>query len=205
MNRLVRAFLLINFILIFCSCTGYKIIGKEVISQKEWQEVYYFSDKNVDYLFRIQLQAFGNTFGGILAIKKLGNQHHRVAVLTDFGNTFFDFEFIGTEIKVHYVMPDFNKKVIVKKLAHYFQLLVYERYPIKTVVKQGTNRVVVSKLEGKRIFLKYNSTQQLINLYEASTVRKKIKIEYFGRPHHLDSLSFQSLILPISFTAIRKE
>ena len=72
----------------------------------------YFSNTKMDYIYKTKFQILEHTFGGILIVKKIGEDYHRVVLTTEFGNKIFDFDFKENDFKVNYILDDLNKNFI---------------------------------------------------------------------------------------------
>lgn len=86
----------------------------------------YFSDTKTDYVYKAKINTGKNNFGGLLIVKKIKEEKHRVVFTTEFGNKIFDFEFYKESFKVNYITDKLNKKLIINALKKDFQLLVKE-------------------------------------------------------------------------------
>lgn len=205
MFKSIRLFFLISTsFFLLNSCSHYALQG--VVEKEDiLYSVSYFSGIDSEYLFNARIDAFKNEVGGICVIKNLGENQHRVALLSDFGNTLLDFEFIGEKVIVHYVIEDLNKKIIVNKLKKYFQLLLNSEYKVKKSIKDAEIIVYQSKLQGKRIFIRLNEDLELQSIRQASAFKNKTKIDFYGTESHIDSMHFKSFELPIEMKFIRFE
>jgi hypothetical protein len=167
-------------------------------SDKVSYAVPYFNTSQKEYLYSADINVFKNALSGILVVKKLENGSKRLALLSEFGNTLLDFEFIKDEVNVIYIMEDLNKRIIVKKLKKYFQLLVQSEYEIRKTYEAEGRKTYISKLQGKRIFLNLNTTEQLSHLKQASIFKNKVGIHFYGDKEYADSILFESFELPIT-------
>lgn len=135
----------------------------------------YFSDTEKDYLYKAKIAAFGNDFGGILVVKKIGNIHHRIVFTTEFGAKIFDFEFENTNFKVNYIVEALDKKLLVKTLKNDFELLIKEKLSVDKTYENTAYMVYQSKWN-KRLhfyfFSKENGT--LKQLIQASKIKEKV-------------------------------
>ncbi|HLV43249.1 MAG TPA: hypothetical protein VKY37_13290 [Brumimicrobium sp.] len=199
MLKLIRAFLVINaFVFSLSSCKHYVVKGKVIETGDEKFTVPYFNTSQKEYFYNADIKVFGNSIKGILVVKKLEGKRKRLALLSEFGNTLFDFEMVDDNVNVIYIMEDLNKKVIVKKLKKYFQLLVNSEFKVEKRYDLEEGEIQISKLQGKRIFLSLNEDVELINLRQASIFKSKVEISYFGDNEYADSIAFKSLELPIT-------
>lgn len=87
----------------------------------------YFSDSNTDYIYKAKINVYNHKFGGIIIIKQLGNQKHRVVFTTEFGNKLFDFLYEGEEFTKNFIVEELDKKLIVNTLRKDFKLLISEK------------------------------------------------------------------------------
>lgn len=199
MFKLIRVFLIISLIsFLSSSCKHYRVEGTVIESKKADFIIPYFNTPQKEYLYNAKLNVFGNDLSGILVVKQLESGQKRLALLSEFGNTLLDFEFVKDKVNVIYIMEDLNKKIIVKKLKKYFQLLVHSEYEIRKSYAVENGEILISKLQGKRIFLNLNDKAQLTYFKQASVFRNKVEIHFYGDVAYLDSIKFKSNELPIT-------
>lgn len=199
MLRLIQVFSIISiFIFLLSSCANQRISGENTAITKAVYTVPYFNIDQKEYLYNANIKAFDNSFKGILAVKILGEEHKRLALLSDFGNTLLDLEFDHGNVKVNYIMDDLNKRMIRNKFKKYLQLLVHSDYEIKKMFKSEEQTVIQSKFQGKRIFLYIDDNNRLTQLKQASLFKDKIDIYFYGESEVADSISFISHGLPIT-------
>lgn len=172
-SRISSAFILV---ILFTSCSLATING--LVEQKNSITTYknsYFSDVNTDYVYKTQIDIYGNYFGGIMIFKKLGKDHHRVVFTTEFGSKIFDFEFKGETFTKKYIIDDLDRKLIVNTLKNDFKTLLKEK---NTIIKSFTtsNMKVFQSSEGKRynFFFIENSTNQLEKIVHTSKRKEKV-------------------------------
>lgn len=197
MSKLIRISSIISLVFLFASCKHLKIDGSLIQSESDTYTVPFFNSENAEYLYASKINVYGNSINGLLVIKKIGEGHKRLALLTDFGNTLLDIEFIGEEIKVNYVVEDLNKKVIINQLKKNFQLLLHSDYQVNEVYKVESGKVLTSKFQKKHVFLYLDAEGNLTRLRQANSVKNKIEIKYFGEDINADSIVFSSFQLPL--------
>lgn len=206
MLKLIRVFSIISLLLfIASSCKHYKVGGEQMISIKDSYTVSYFNTTEREYLYNAKINVFGNDLSGILVVKKLSNDRKRLALLSEFGNTLLDFEFVEDEVNVKYIMDDLNKRIIISKLKKYFQLLVHSEFDIKKSFDLEKGKTHISKFQGKRIFLNVAENNHLNELRQASIFRNKVSIHYYGNEEYADSILFVSKELPIEMRFLKRE
>ncbi|RKN82405.1 hypothetical protein [Ulvibacterium marinum] len=86
----------------------------------------YFSNPKKDYVYKADINLYKKNFSGILILKKLGVQHHRVVFTTELGNTIFDFSFRDGDFRVNHILSEMNKKMVINLLKKDFRTLVTE-------------------------------------------------------------------------------
>lgn len=197
MLKLIQVFSIISLAFLLVSCKHLKVDGKLIKTNEEKFIVPYFNVQNKDYLFSTRIKVYGNEMSGLLAVKKLGNQHKRLALLTDFGNTLIDMEFQGEQVKVNYVVEDLNRKVIINQFKRNFQLLLQSEYIVKDVYEVDEGKVFTSKFQGKKIHLHVNQNENLTKLVQANVFKNKNEINYFKSLEGSDSIYFTSHQFPI--------
>jgi len=137
----------------------------------------YFSDTTKDYVYKAKIDAFDKNFGGILAIKKLGNMHHRLIFTTEMGNTIFDFTFKEEEFKVNKILKDLDRKILINILKRDFYALILENSKIdKIFQKESKTLKKVSILDKKHFYLSENG--QLSKISRTSNGKEKVVFSF---------------------------
>ncbi|MGJ8744080.1 hypothetical protein [Polaribacter sp.] len=180
-----------------CSLPTTKGLQQATISLPEFYNPY-FSDTSIDYIYKAKIKAFDTNFGGILIIKKLENNNHRVVFTTDFGNKIFDFEIGQNSFKTNYLMAQLNKKIVVNTLRQDFETLTKEKNRIANSLKNDNFLVYKSKIKKRYNYYFLNTeTNRLQKIIHTSktkektifsfleiqnNIAKKIKIEHKNLP-----------------------
>ncbi len=139
----------------------------------------YFSDTNIDYIYKAKITAGKNNFGGILIIKKIKKNHHRVVFTTEFGNKIFDFEFVKQKFKVNYIVDKLNRKIIVKALRKDFHLLVNEYNPSIEKFIKPKQLIYKTRLNKKDNYYHLKKdNKQLSKIIRASKRKEKMTIHF---------------------------
>jgi hypothetical protein len=112
----------------------------------------YFSDEEVDYVYKAKIDAFGNSFGGIFIVKKLGEQHHRIAFTTEMGNKVFDFTFERGKFKVNKILNKLDKKILINILKNDFRILIQEEFSIENSFRQKNQNIYETKIDAKKYY-----------------------------------------------------
>jgi len=177
-------FLLISifFILLLTSCSLSTTKGLlEHAPNKEYIINNYFSNLEKDYIYKTKLQILKYHFGGILIIKKIGKDHHRVVFTTEFGNKLFDLELIDNNFEVNFILDKLNKKFILKMLQHDFQTLLHQNNTINNQFSGKEEDIFQSnrdKYQNYYVFLKRSN--DLNKIISASKNKEKLTITFSG-------------------------
>lgn len=194
--------ILLPFVLF--SCRHYGAQGELVSKDGKTVVVPYFDELGFEYHYSAKVVAYDKTLNGILVVKKISESHKRVVLLSDFGNTLFDFEFSNGKSKVIYVMDNLNKKLLVNKLLLYFDFLTKSNYLSSAEYRREGEAIFQSKLKGKRVNI---SVPKFSPMRLALMSRRRIKAEivFFAQDKFADSISFESKELPVHMFFKKRE
>lgn len=148
-------FLLSSLLLILCvSCTSYP--KKQNLKPIETSDVSilnpYFSNTSKDYIYKANIKAFDNNFGGVFVVKKLGPDQHRFVFTTELGNKIFDFTFREEDFKVNHILKELDKKLLINILKNDFKVLVSESPVVEKAFLMKTDTVYQTDILGKNHF-----------------------------------------------------
>src|SRR5690606_23082055 len=130
------------FIVAFASCSLKTTEGLRQVRFNDYAtENLYFSNFEIDYVYKAKIDIYGKNFGGILIIKKIGVENHRVVFTTEFGSKLFDFQFEGDTFTKNFIVEDLDKKFIVSILRDDFKLLVNEQQPVLAVYESENQKI----------------------------------------------------------------
>jgi hypothetical protein len=83
-------------------------------------------------LYRTSVDVTGKHIGGLLLIKTMPDSSTRVVFSNEMGFSFFDFGFSSdTGFKVYQIIPQMDKKAVVKTLRKDFELVLFRNMPEK--------------------------------------------------------------------------
>ena len=137
----------------------------------------YFSDRTQDYIYKASIDAFSNHFGGILVIKKIDDQEHRVVFTTEMGNTIFDFSFKGDDFKVNRIIKQLDKQLLINILKKDFGVLIKENlYPEKTY-KSENEEIKKVQLDKKSYFYTFKNSR-LESISRVGNQKEKVVFEF---------------------------
>ncbi len=175
----MRRFLLLSFLysslfLLLISCKTYQLKDVKPISNFEKTvENLYFSSKE-DYVYKCQMDIYKNHVSGILIIKKISDDTHRVVMTSDFGNKMIDFEISENNFKLNYVLADLDKKMVINFLKNDFQEFLRQKYLVNESFENENSRIYLSKTKKKSYYLFFNKENSLLKqiIYTKSNKEK---------------------------------
>lgn len=167
-------YLLSSFCLLFIACGSYpkkQNFQVEEVSNSNIRNSY-FSDATKDYVYKANIEVYGNNLSGIFVVKKISEANHRIVFTTEMGNKIFDFSFVDDTFKVNFIIEDMDKAILINVLRRDFKVLVQEKLPIiKSFTLQDT-LVYETKLWNKKHF--YFKTQQLDKIVRVGNGKEKV-------------------------------
>jgi len=147
--------------------------------KKEYVINDFFSNSERDYVYKARLQILKHHFGGILIIKKMGEEHYRVVFTTEFGNKLFDLEFIADDFRVNYMMDELNKKFILNMLQHDFQTLLTQNNRVDHQFSNEIEYIFQSNREEYQNYYVFSKqTNELTKIVSASKNKEKLIISF---------------------------
>lgn len=143
---MIRALIISICVLLMASCKSVKLdhVYKDAfISKQTTIENSYFAKIGEEHIFRANVSVFKNELSGLLVVKRIDENQHRVVMTSDFGNTLFDFSIYPDRYVANYVMSDINKKFILNILAKDFQLFTAVKLPVNMISLREDDTVFI--------------------------------------------------------------
>ena len=193
-------YLIISLTLLLSSCSISVIKGlkKDVLEETHFNN-HYFSNLATDYVYKAKIKIFSDSFGGILIIKKIKENNHRILFTTAFGNKIFDFEFVDETFKILYIIDQLNKKPIISTLKSDFENLIREHNTLYNVYTDQTIYVYQSKLRKGYNYYITNETGILLEIIHSKKTKKKTIISFSEIKNNIaKTISIQHNNLPLS-------
>lgn len=189
MQKLRIPFLITSFFLLIllnsCAVKTVKDFNKTEVSSPTFKSTF-FSDKKTDYVYKSSISVYGRDFGGIFIVKKTNDTTHRIVFTTEFGNKLFDFEIIGNEFKVNFILEELDRKIIVNMLKRDFMLLLKSEFQIDEQFENADFTVYESKENNRFNFLFVSKKSlRLEKLVHSTKSKEKISIEYLSENNTL--------------------
>lgn len=168
------------FLLLIVSCKSYKIQGVEKIeSDVKSIQNSYFSNPEIDYVYKAHIEVYGNDLSGIFVVKKINEATHRVVLTTDFGNKLLDFELSESDFKVNSIVADLDKKIVINTLKKDFRLLLKNNFSVDEVFENRKETVYKSR-EGSQsnYVIKSKENNSITELKNTSKTREKVVFKF---------------------------
>jgi len=203
-NLSIKALLLLAIVCTLQACKQYAFPGEITEKGAIPLSVPYFDSLKYEYHYSANIVAYNNKINGVLVVKKIADQHKRVVLLSDFGNTLFDFEYKNGKTKAIYVMDNLNKKIIVNKLGLYFALITQSQYTATAKYENAGNAYYLANLKKKKVAIhrEGNKTKEL-TLF--SNWKTKAEVAFHGDEYYADSIFFTSKELPMEMVFRKRE
>ncbi len=150
--------------------TNYSLQKKSILEVKN----NYFSDVRKDYIYKAKIDIYGNYIGGILIIKPLAKNHHRIVFTTEFGAKMFDIELKNNELIKNKVVKKLDRKFIINTLKKDFEVLLQAKATVLNTYRFDKNTIYQTK-KGKRFnFCFYNAQNELFKITNTTKYKEKV-------------------------------
>ena len=137
----------------------------------------YFSDSTKDYVYKANIEAFGNSFGGLFIVKKLAQNHHRIAFTTELGNKIFDFSFREDNFTVNHIIKELDKKILINILKNDFRILVKENIVVDKLFSSKENVLYQTHVDGKLYFFS-KEQDQLQKIIQVKNGKRTVEFQF---------------------------
>jgi phosphoribosylformylglycinamidine (FGAM) synthase PurS component len=137
-----------SFLLLFMSSCSTTNVVKEYSAASvdaTTFEVPYFTNPEMDYVYKANISVYGNELSVIFIAKKINDTTHRVVFTTEFGNKLLDFEISEKDFKVNSIVEELDRKLLINTLISDFRLLLRSHYSIKNQYENGVNKVLLAE------------------------------------------------------------
>lgn len=182
----MKKLLLISFsFLVLSSCKSY--YGPNTQKEEYTKGTFtvantYFATVGEEHIFRAHIQVFKKEVSGLLVVKRMDEQLHRVVLTSDFGNTLFDFSIYKDQpYVINYVMPDLDKKIILNFLAQDFSYLVEDTYVLDAQARKDKETIYSGTYKKKKTFVVVNQQERVTEVIAAKARKPKIVFHYAAK------------------------
>lgn len=178
MQKLTIRYLIISAV--FClllSCKSYKISDAvEVVTNEKVIQNHYFSNKALDYVYKVHIDIYGKQLGGVFIAKRINDTVHRMVITTDFGNKLLDFEISENSFKKNFIIHNLDKKIIVNTLISDFRTLFQVNNSVLRSFKKKSEIIYQSK---NKHYYYFDETSKSLSKVIVSNNRKEKVIFLF--------------------------
>jgi phosphoribosylformylglycinamidine (FGAM) synthase PurS component len=168
-------------LLFFASCATNTVVKDCTVVTLDTPtfEVPYFSNPEIDYVYKANITAYGNELSGIFIAKKINDTTHRMVFTTEFGNKLLDFEITEDDFKVNSIVAELDRKILINTLVKDFRLLLRSHYEVKGQFDSKESKVYLSE-DGKRLNYLFvsKSDNTLSKIVHATKRKEKINLFY---------------------------
>lgn len=168
-------------VLVLTSCSTNKVLHDytNVPLENTSLEIPYFTNPEIDYVYKANITVYGKELTGIFIAKKISDNTHRVVFTTEFGNKLMDFEISETDFKVNFVQEELDRKIIINTLVNDFRLLLRSHYDISEQFLNNENNVYKALDNEKMNYLFFSKlTNKLSKIVHASKRKEIINLFY---------------------------
>lgn len=180
------------FVTASCGLKTTKALQSTAITNTEILNLY-FSDSSVDYVYKAKIAVYGRNFGGIVIIKKVGVNTHRVVFTTEFGSKIFDFLFEGDQFTKNFILEDLDKKILVNTLRKDFKLLLTEKVKVEAQFASEEHIIFKSDVGNRFNFYYFTSSERHLQKI-VNTSKTKEKVVVLLKPLTAENTSEEKMI-----------
>ncbi|MDM1497611.1 hypothetical protein [Myroides odoratimimus] len=198
---MIRVLLISLCSLLAVSCKSIKLDGiytDSFITQESVIENNYFATLGEEHFFRANMTVFKHELSGLLVVKRMDENQHRVVMTSDFGNTLFDFSIYSDKYAVNYVMSDINKKLILNILAKDFQLFTAVQLPVKKLSLREDDTVFLGRYNKLETVVFWdNALGRVSRLVYGTPKKAKVSYNYVQSENDKPILSIEHYNFPM--------
>ncbi|MBN2275256.1 MAG: hypothetical protein JXR41_12275 [Bacteroidales bacterium] len=175
----------------------------------------WFQGEDNPVLYKANVDFYRNHFSGLMVIKPVSDESHRVLFITELGIKIFDLElFRNGDYNLHYCLDALNKKSVVRTLKNDLALMIYHRPDkdknMKAYVNPLNDRIIFRQRTGlgARYYFKRADRTNADTIIQTSCTGKKVNLQFYGMTDNLiDSvmISHYKLKLDIHITALHEK
>jgi hypothetical protein len=156
-------------------------------------------------LYSTSVDVIGKHISGLLLIKTLPDSSIRMVFSNEMGFSFFDFGFFpGNGFKVYQIIPQMNKKAVIKTLQKDFELVFFRNMPEKdrfTLQDSSGIYYAYPQSRGINYYITSPDCSKLLKMQRASKRKPVMDAIMFSAPGAApDSLFIKHLNFQFSIT-----
>lgn len=174
----MRSLLIILILLTVAACTPDIIKGAGKIEPPAPVSINpYFSDFKKDYVYHARIVTPRVTFSGILAVKRTGEDKHRIVFTSGFGNKIFDFALEREVFTVNYIAEGLDKMFILRLLQNDFRTLVQIENPAVAAFTAAEEVIYRSPADKRNNFYRFRA-DTLRYITQTRRAKEKLTVEF---------------------------
>ncbi|MDP4132315.1 MAG: hypothetical protein Q8939_19325 [Bacteroidota bacterium] len=184
------------------SCSSYRHMQKINASDDCLQK---FKPRIQRALYSISVDVTGNQISGLLLIKTMPDSSTRMVFSNEMGFSFFDFGFSReNEFKVYQIIPQMDKKAVIKTLRKDFELMLFRNMPEKRRFTLQDSSLIYygfPQTKGVNYYITDTNCSKLVKMQRAS--KRKAVMEafmYLNQASVPDSVLIRHLNFQFSIT-----
>lgn len=170
----------------------------------------WFQGEKEHFLFQATIDVFRNHYSGLMFIKPLPGNNHRVLFINKLGIKIFDLELSGNdEFKMHYCLEKLNKKSVIKILRNDIGLMLKNisvNGKTKLLTERRTGRMIIKSKDetGITYFFMNNKTKKVDQLIQSGSLMKKLKMCFYTSDGiEADSIDISHFIIKLNIHLIK--
>lgn len=148
----------------------------------------YFSRTDVDHVYRANIQFGEHAFGGLLVVKKLNAQEHRVVLMGDMGARLLDLQVGPHGTKKNFAIPDLDRKMLINVLGMDLEMMVDQDVAVKKEFNTPGSNVFLSRAgRGRRYLFFAEGSGKLQRMVRRGYGKERVLLEFTPGPDKLAS------------------
>lgn len=174
---IIRSLIISSIFCLFLSCKSYQVKDAiEIDNSKTIIQNQYFSDQELDYVYKAHIDIYGKKLGGLFITKRINDSVHRMVLTTDFGNKLLDFEVSENSYKKNFIIDNLDKKIIVNTLVADFRTLLQVNNDILKTFKK--NNELVYQTKNNHYYYVEEGTNKLNKIIKTNKRNEKVLFSF---------------------------
>ena len=198
----IRCLIYLSLVCVILSCNTYRHLQKIRSSDECLQK---FKPDIERALYKTSVDVIGKHISGLLLIKTMPDSSTRISFSNQMGFSFFDFGFPARNgFKVYHIIPQMDKKGLIKTLRKDFELVLFRNMQEKNrFTLKDSFRVYYGypQTKGVNYYITDTNCSKLIKMERASKRKPVAEAVLFLNPESVpDSISIHHLNFNFSIT-----
>ena len=203
---LIRFFLFLNSVIVISSCNQYRHMQK---IQSDESCIQKFKPDFKQVVYRTSADVVGKHLSGLLVFKFMPDSSTRVVFSNEMGFSLFDFGFgPGNEFMVYQILPQMDKKSVIKTLRKDFELILFRNMDHSkyfTLKDSSLLYHAFPQTQGINYYITDTNCRQLVKMQRASNKKPVMEAYEIGELQGNSPDSIQIRHLNFSLTISLKK